>query len=238
LEKECGVNSRRYSRQIPLLGEEGQARLANARVAIVGLGGLGSIVSLYLAAAGVGYLRVVDGDNVEPSNLNRQILYDESSIGLPKAYMAAWRLKALNHCTTIEAVQSTLTRGNVNELIGDVDLIIDCLDNWETRLVLSSYARAMKIPLLHAAVEGYYGQLYFYKPGKSACLECIAPRSLEKRIVSVYGPAVGVVASLEASIALRFLAGEDVEGGELFIIDTREMTIDKLKIARDSCVCT
>ncbi len=237
MEKDCSVKSKRYSRQLPLLGIEGQSRLAGSRVAVVGLGGLGSIVSQYLVAAGVGHVRIIDGDIVEPSNLNRQILYDEESIGLPKAYVAAWKLRSLNSCSSVEPVYAWVRDENIEDVIGDVDLIIDCLDNWETRLILSRYARSKGVPLLHGAVESYYGQLYFYIPGESACLECIAPRASRKGEVSVIGPAVGVVASLEASLAIRYLSGEPVAPNELVIIDSRTLTIDKIKINADSCEC-
>ncbi|MCE4620007.1 MAG: HesA/MoeB/ThiF family protein [Desulfurococcales archaeon] len=238
MEKDCSVKSRRYSRQLSLLGVEGQNRLDSSRVAVVGLGGLGSIVSQYLVAAGVGHVKIIDGDVVEPSNLNRQVLYDEESIGLPKAYVAAWKLRSLNSCTRVEPVYAWVREDNVESIIGDVDLIVDCLDNWETRLILSRYARSRRIPLIHGAVESYYGQLYFYIPGESACLECIAPRASRKGGVSVIGPSVGVVASLEASLAILYLAGREVATNELVIIDSRSLSIDKIKIDNKSCRCS
>ena len=238
MEKDCSVKSRRYSRQLPLLGAEGQSRLAGSRVVVVGLGGLGSIVSQYLVAAGVGYIKIIDRDVVELSNLNRQILYDEESIGLPKAYVAAWKLRSLNPCSRVEPVYDSIREDNVEGIIGDVDLIVDCLDNWETRLILSRYARNKGIPLVHGAVESYYGQLYFYIPGESACLECIAPRAGREGRVSVIGPSVGVVASLEAGLAIRYLTGDEVATNELIIIDSRTLAIDKVKIRASSCECS
>ncbi len=236
-EENCGVEAPRYSRQLPLLGEDGQRRLLNSKVAVIGLGGLGSIVAMYLASAGVGYLKIVDSDNVDETNLNRQLLYDALSVGLPKAYLAAKRLRELNPCVNVEPVRASLDNKNIEDIIGHIDLIIDCLDNWRARLLLGRYSMRRNIPLLHAAVEQFYGQLYFYKPGEAACIECIAPRKESRRTIYVMGPAVGVVASLQALMAIMYLSGQQVEPGVLWVIDSKGMTIDKIPIAKNACYC-
>lgn len=229
----------RYDRQIPLIGEEGQEKLSKATVAIVGLGGLGSITSQYLAAAGVGELIIIDADTVEENNLNRQLLYDAASIGLPKAPLAARRLKSLNPCIRVEWRQARISDDNIGELIPSADLILDCLDNWETRLVLDRYSRRTGIPLLHAAVEGYYGQVYLSVPGRTACLECIAPSNLNvKRKIPVLGASVGIVASLQALIAIRYLVGDYRDEGTLILVDGRRPGIDKIDIDPGACKCT
>ncbi len=228
----------RYSRQEPILGVEGQERLSRSSVAVVGLGGLGSIVSMYLAAAGVGRLVVVDSDVVEWNNLNRQLLYDEASVGLPKAYIAARRLRSLNSCVEVEARAERVTRGNAEEVLGGVDLVVDALDNWETRLVLDWYSRKTGTPLLHAAVESFYGQVLLVVPGETACLACIAPRGAPRRRgpIPVVGAAVGVVASLQALTAIRYLAGLPVEKGVLFVVDTMHGEISRVPL-EPGCGC-
>ena len=230
----------RYARQIPIIGEEGQEKLSKSKVAIVGLGGLGSITSQYLAAAGVGELIIIDSDVVEDNNLNRQLLYDTPSIGLPKAPIAARRLKSLNPCTEIKWYQGKLTKENIDEVIGEVDLILDCLDNWETRLVLDDYSWRKGIPLLHAAVEQFYGQIYFSIPGKTACLRCIAPRQDAKREggIPVIGAGVGVIASLQALIAIQYLVGVFKEPGTLILVDSKRGSIDKIRIDPSACRCS
>ncbi len=228
----------RYSRQLPIIGARAQERLSRSRVAIVGLGGLGSIVSMYLAAAGVGELVIVDSDRVDWNNLNRQLLYDAASIGLPKAPLAARRLRMINPCSRISYSQERITRDNVHDVIGGADLIVDCLDNWETRLVLDWYAHQTDTPLLHAAVESYYGQLLLVKPGETACLHCIAPPREREGPIPVLGPAVGVVASLQALAAVRTLTGDPwPQPGILLLVDSKRGTIDSIPLDPRACEC-
>ncbi len=233
---DCGFGLERYRRQLGLWGLDGQEMLESSTVAVVGLGGLGGVVSLYLAGAGVGRLILVDGDVVEPHNLNRQLLYDEASVGLPKAVIAARRVREFNSCVEVVPVQERLTPDNVHRILGGVDLIVDALDNWEARLVLDEYARETGTPLVHGAVERFYGQVLFTIPGETACLSCIAPRGGRGRCVQVAGPAVGVVASLEATLAVRFLAGLPVEAGTLYVVDAADGGIEKIPLA-PGCGC-
>ncbi|NPA98063.1 MAG: HesA/MoeB/ThiF family protein, partial [Crenarchaeota archaeon] len=229
----CGdpASLKRYDRQLPILGEEGQRRLAQSKVAIVGAGGLGSVVSYYLAAAGVGTLRIIDSDTVAEDNLNRQILYDTPAIGLPKAILAAHRLRALNPCVHVEPITERVTRENAHRLLQGVDLIIDCLDNWPTRLILDDYAHQTGTPLLHAAVESYYGQLLLVIPGRTPSLKTIAPRQPPpKRKIPVLGPAVATIAALQASLAIQYLTGQAVEPGTLHLIDAWNMETTKIKL--------
>ncbi|MEB3806571.1 MAG: HesA/MoeB/ThiF family protein [Desulfurococcales archaeon] len=227
----------RYARQLPIINGEGQTKLYKSRVAVVGLGGLGSIVSQYLAAAGIGHIKIIDSDLVDVNNLNRQLLYDTPSIGLPKAPLAARRLKAINPCIKIEWFQEKLDRDNIDGVIGDVDLIVDCLDNWEARLQLDEYSQRKKIPLLHAAVESFYGQVFLSIPGETACLKCIAPTNTKQRTIPVLGAIVGVIASIEASIAIKHLLGLDDDRGTLIIVDMKSNSIDKIPIDPGSCPC-
>jgi len=130
---------RRYERQIiiPGFGEKAQEKLSRASVVILGLGGLGSVVSTYLTAAGIGYMRLIDRDKVEESNLNRQILYDEKDIGEWKAKIAEKKLKSMNSRIEIEGLREEINDSNIYDLIDDVDLVIDCLDNFETRFIVN-----------------------------------------------------------------------------------------------------
>ncbi len=230
----------RYSRQIPMLGMSGQMRLAESSVAVVGLGGLGSLISYYLAAAGVGRLVLVDGERVEKSNLNRQILYDSSDIGLPKAYLAAKRLRSLNPLVDYEPVASMVSRSNVEDVVGDVDVIVDALDDWRARLVLDEYSMKSGKPLVHGAVDGFYGQVTTIIPGRTSCLACIAPRRIEARgCRSALGAVVGIVASLEALEVVKLLTGKgEPAANRLIVVDGFLGRLDEVELKPVECsVC-
>jgi len=197
----------RYSRQLGLLGVEGQLRLAEATVAVVGLGGLGSVAALYLAAAGVGRLILVDRDNVEPSNLNRQILYVEADVGKPKAVVAAERLSKLNPRLDAVPVPEEVDEGLARWIAGEADVVVDALDNWEARLLLDEAAWLKGKPLVHGAVEALRGQATTVKRGVTGCLACIAPPAPRRGCTAILGPAAGVIGSIEALEAVKVLAG-------------------------------
>ncbi len=228
-------SSKRYSRQLPLLGFEGQEKLRRATVLIAGLGGLGSVVSLYLAAAGIGSLIIYDPDFVEESNLNRQILYDEASLGLPKSPLAARRIRLLNSSTKILYFQKKINKTDLEELKMKPTLIVDALDNWDSRLELDSYACEHKIPLVHAAIDGLHGQLLITDPAKGVCLKCISPKQTTRRMEPIpsLGAAVGVLGSLEALAAINTITGKNwLKPSTLYIIDlSRGMTVDHLPLA-------
>lgn len=147
----------RYERQITIrgFGKEGQEKLKKARVFIAGAGGLGSAVTIYLAVAGVGTIRIVDHDRVELSNLNRQILYWDEDIGRSKADSAAEKLKRMNSEVKIEAIKEMITEANISDLVADSDLIIDGMDNLPARYLLNKTALEKNIPFLHGAVYGF-----------------------------------------------------------------------------------
>src|SRR4030042_1385179 len=144
---------KRYERQVLIFGKQGQARLAKARIVIIGCGGLGSIAAQYLAMAGVGFLRLIDSDSVETSNLNRQF-FSFSDIGKPKAGCLRKKLLSLNPETEIEALKSKMTEKNCAQIIRDCDVILDCLDNLQARLVLSGVCEKLGKPLGHGPVHG------------------------------------------------------------------------------------
>ena len=170
----------RYSRQIVFagIGERGQQHLLDARVAVLGCGALGSFQAGALARAGVGFLRIIDRDYVELSNLQRQWLFDECDAeqGLPKAVAAARKIAAINSDVRVEPVVADLTASNVDDLLGDVDLILDGTDNFETRYLINDFAvQIASRPWIYGAAVGSYGITMAVMPGESACLRCIYP---------------------------------------------------------------
>src|SRR5579871_3396475 len=206
----------RYSRQILFdgIGAPGQQRLAAARVALVGCGATGSAVASLLARSGVGHLRIIDRDYVEPSNLQRQTLFDESDAreSLPKAVAAVRRIAAFNSQIVAEPQVADLTPDNVAVLLGDVDLILDGTDNFETRYLINDYAIERNLPWIYAAAVGSYGLTLNVVPGETACLACLFPDSPRGTFetcetAGILNSAASLVASIEAVEALKFLVG-------------------------------
>ncbi|TAL37142.1 MAG: HesA/MoeB/ThiF family protein [Spirochaetes bacterium] len=199
----------RYARQmiIPGWGEAAQEKLARATVFIAGCGGLGSPVSLYLAAAGVGTIIVCDSDSVEITNLNRQLLHDFSRIGTPKSDSAFKTLSALNAEISIVPVREKITKKNAASLIRGAGLIMDCLDNFETRHILNLVSVREGIPLVHAGIEGMQGQVTFLQPPLTPCLACFQPESPGKKAVPVLGATAGILGSLQALEAIKYITG-------------------------------
>ncbi len=219
----------RYARQIllPEIGEAGQEKLGQSRVLIAGLGGLGSLSCLYMAAAGVGTLRIADKDAVSVSDLNRQILYAEADIGRAKTGAAADRLSALNGACRIEPENADI-RTAAEDLLEGCDLVIDALDNVAARRALNRAAVQRSIPMVHGGIDGFSGTLAVILPGKSACFECLFPdrgKASATRVIPALGPVVGLVASLQCVEALKLLlcAGKPLVGRMLVIrADTGE----------------
>jgi molybdopterin/thiamine biosynthesis adenylyltransferase len=206
----------RYSRQILFrgVGAEGQKRLAAARVVVVGCGATGSAVASLLARAGVGTIRIVDRDYVEPSNLQRQTLFDESDAreSLPKAVAAAKRITAFNSQIVVEPQVADLTPTNADLLLAGAELILDGTDNFETRYLMNDYAVEHGMPWIYAAAVGSYGITLNVLPGATACLACVFPDSPQGTFetcetAGILNPAVNLVASIEAAEALKILVG-------------------------------
>jgi len=206
----------RYSRQILFqgIGAEGQKRLAAARVAVVGCGATGSAFSSLLARAGVGTIRIIDRDYVEPSNLQRQTLFDEADAreSLPKAVAAARRIAAFNSQIVVEPEVADLTPESIGFLLEGAELILDGTDNFETRYLVNDYAVKRGIPWIYAAAVGSYGVTLNVIPGKTACLACVFPDSPQGIVetcetAGVLGSVVNLVASIGAAEALKFLGG-------------------------------
>lgn len=208
----------RYSRQVLFrgIGTGGQQRLAAARAAIVGCGATGSATASLLARAGVGTLRVIDRDYVEPSNLQRQSLFDEADAAesLPKAIAAARKIAAFNSQIVIEPKVADLTPDNIESLLEGVQLILDGTDNFETRYLINDYAVRSSLPWIYAAAVGSYGVTLNVLPGKTACLACVFPEPPGGTVetcetAGILNSAANLVASIEATEALKLLAGAD-----------------------------
>ncbi|MEM0366705.1 MAG: HesA/MoeB/ThiF family protein [Acidilobaceae archaeon] len=229
----------RYSRQLPLLGAWGQVKLLESKVAVVGLGGLGSIIAMYLAALGVGKLIIVDYDVVGVDNLNRQILYNTGDVGKPKALVAMERLKSLNPLVEIEAYNTKVTRDNVDSILRDADIIVDGLDDWYTRLVLDEYAWEKNKPYVHAAVDGYYGQVTVILSGKTTCLACITPKPIpEPGCRVIVAPTVGIVASIEVMEVLKLITGiGEPLTNKLIIVNALKPSIEEV-VVKPSLDCS
>ncbi|MBN2429833.1 MAG: HesA/MoeB/ThiF family protein [Acidobacteria bacterium] len=225
----------RYARQlgIPSWGEEAQARLGKATVFVAGAGGLGAPVLLYLAAAGVGHLRICDHDRVEMTNLNRQLLHNVERLGQPKVVSAARTVAALNPDIRVTPLDQSLTPENSEELIGDADLLIDCLDNLPARHALNRVAVRKGLPLVHGGIAGYQGQLAFLHPPHTACLACILPAGIDAEPVMVLGATAGVIGSMQALEGLKYLIGMGSSLLECMLFwDGRHQRFDHIRLRR------
>lgn len=229
------ADSSRYERQIilPEIGEEGQKRLAKSRVLIVGVGGLGSPVALYLAGAGVGTIGLVDDDVVSVSNLQRQVLYDEGQVGKPKALCARQRLQALNGEIAVRAYNERLSEENARTLISQYDIVVDGTDNFETRLLISDTCRELNKPYVYAAIGGLEGQVAVLCKG-SATYRTLFPELPSPSDIQTGKEVVGVTPAIVGSVAASQVLQLICNYGEplidrLWSIDLRTMqsfTID------------
>ncbi|MHA1617404.1 MAG: HesA/MoeB/ThiF family protein [Candidatus Njordarchaeales archaeon] len=198
----------RYDRQILLFGEDGQIKLKKSTICIIGVGGLGSLAAIYAVAAGFGKVIIVDKERVELSNLNRQILHWTTDIGKEKVESAVEKLKKLNPNVEIRAINTEITEENVDEIIKDADIVLDCLDNWETRHLLNRVCVRQKKPLIHAGIYGLDGQLMVVIPGKTPCLYCVFGGIKEKREkFPVVGVTPAIMASLQVLEAIKLVTG-------------------------------
>jgi molybdopterin/thiamine biosynthesis adenylyltransferase len=230
---------RRYNRQliIPEIGEEGQKRLKQARVFVAGIGGLGSISSYYLAAAGVGNLKLVDKDIVDFSNLNRQILHWTQDIGSPKSDSGSRKLASLNPNCSIEAIREEITEHNCGELVGDCSIIVDAMDNMKTRRLLNGHSVQRRIPFIYGGVHQLDGLAATFIPGKTPCLECVFPGDREESNQpppGILGPVPGIIACIQAIEAIKIIVGlEGLLTGRLLSFCGSDMTFREFRINRN-----
>ncbi|TRZ51926.1 HesA/MoeB/ThiF family protein [bacterium] len=200
----------RYQRQIiiPAIGEEGQKKIKEAKVFVAGAGGLGSVSAYYLAAAGVGRLIIVDSDNVEIGNLNRQIIHRTDDIGTPKVDSAAAKLKTLNPQCVVTPIRADMRKDNIIDLSEGCSVIVDATDNLATRRVLNHASLAMGIPFIYGGVNEFNGMVTTFVPGKTPCFECLFSTFEEqKKTIGVIGPVPGVIASLQTLEVLKIILG-------------------------------
>jgi adenylyltransferase/sulfurtransferase len=238
----------RYSRQLALpgVGLEGQEKLRQARVLLIGLGGLGSPAALYLTAAGIGTLGLAEPDHIEPHNLHRQILHDTVGIGSPKLASAGARLTNLNPSVTLREHPDGLTPANALALISGYDLVLDGTDNFPARYLASDAATRAGRPLVHGSIFQFEGQVTVLDPARGApCYRCIFPRVPEPGTVpncseaGVFGALCGVIGSLMAMEALKIILGiGEPLRGRLLVFEALSATTRSVKIKRDpQCPC-
>lgn len=227
----------RYDRQIMIrgFGEEGQEKLKQAKVIVAGSGGLGCPVSMYMAAAGVGTIRIVDHDRVELSNLNRQILHWEKDIGRKKVDSAAEKLSQLTRGVIIEPVEKTITQDNIFSLVADCDVIVDAMDNLPSRYLLNKAAIENNIPFVHGAIHGLEGRAMTIIPGKTACLKCIYRGLPPEEKFPVIGVTPAIIACIQATEAIKYIVGiGKLLTNRLLIYDGLKMIFREMTVRRDS----
>lgn len=229
----------RYDRQmiLPEIGEEGQKKLLDAKVLIVGVGGLGSPIALYLAGAGVGCIGLVDDDVVSISNLQRQVLYSEKELGKPKAACAAERLSALNSEIKVQPYSTRLTEDNAFDIIGEYDMVVDGCDNFATRYLINDICIRQGKPYIYGAICGFEGQVSVFNFGdrKKSYRDLYPDEEEMKRMPpppkGVMGITPAVVGSIEATEVLKVIGGfGDVLAGELWTIDLRTLQSNKFSL--------
>ena len=235
----------KYSRQILFagIGEEGQARLSQTSAAIVGCGAIGAAAANLLVRAGVGRLCIIDRDFVEPSNLQRQTLFDEADArdALPKAVAAERKLRSINSVVSVNGVVSDLTPNTAEELLAGFDLLLDGTDNFETRFVINDFAVKHGRPWIYAAAVASYGITLTIRPGVTPCLACLLEsggvmQGLDETCdtIGVLGPIVNLIASLEAAEAMKLLAGrEEALHDRLISCDVWTGRFQSLHVARN-----
>jgi adenylyltransferase/sulfurtransferase len=230
---------KRYDRQIIIrgFGAEGQKKLKRAKVIIAGAGGLGSPASIYLTAAGVGTIRIIDQDTVELSNLNRQILHWSEDIGAKKVDSALEKLKRLNNHVKVEAIKETITEKNASRLVDGFDVIVDAMDNLATRLVLNKTAIEKNIPFIHGAVNSFEGRAMTVIPGKTACLRCLYRRDIPSERSPVIGVTPAVIGCIQATEVIKYILGiGELLTDRLLAFDGMHMKFDEFPVKRNpSC---
>ncbi|MEA1934517.1 MAG: HesA/MoeB/ThiF family protein [Thermodesulfobacteriota bacterium] len=230
------LDLRRYKRQICLSdwGIEGQKRLKRSRVFVAGAGGLGCPVALNLALAGVGHIRICDFDTVETSNLNRQFLHSEQNIGVNKAESAREALLSVNPETDVEPISDEITIHNVDDLVADAEVVVDCLDNFRARHILNLCAVTKGIPMVHGAIWGLEGRVIFLHPPETPCLACIFSRAPSKENSPAMGAVSCAIGSMQALETIKYLTNMgSLLTGRMLVLDFSTMKFQELEVIED-----
>lgn len=236
----------RYTRhiQLPQIGAQGQQALKQSHVVVIGCGGLGSPVLLYLAAAGIGQITLVDGDTVDLTNLQRQILFGMDDIAQPKATAAKQRLSQLNPEITLDAVNEPLSLNNAESLIAPADLVLDCTDNFATRYLINDVCATLKKPWVFASIHQFSGQCALFTPGDGhACFRCLFPEMptgvADCNTAGVLGVLPGMLGMFQANEAIKFLAGLPTPlNNKLLLVEAIDLTFRQIQLTQSSdCVC-
>jgi len=231
----------RYSRHlvIPDFGEKGQKRLLEARVLVVGMGGLGSPAAFYLAAGGVGKLGLMDPDRVDRSNLQREILHTTADVGRLKVESAAEKLAALNPEVTLQLYREGITAANAETLVRDYDFVISATDNFESKFQINDACVAMRVPFSHGGINRYHGQTITVLPGRTACFRCFFPEPPAPGMVptaaatGVLGAAAGMLGTVQAAETVKFLTGVgELLTDTLLTFNAADMDFQKIKLGR------
>ena len=233
----------RYSRHILLdeIGIEGQERILQARALVIGVGGLGSPVALYLATAGVGHLTLVDHDTVDLTNLQRQIAHTEARVGQPKVESARQALLAINPQLRVTALAERADTARLAALVADADVVLDCSDNFTTRQAINAACVHHGVPLVSGAAIRFDGQLAVYNPtdSSSPCYACVFPPDADFEetrcaTMGVFAPLVGIIGSMQAAEALKLLSGSGQPAvGRLLMLDGRNMGWNDIRLPRN-----
>ena len=240
------VQKQRYSRHllVPEVGIEGQQKLLDAKVLLIGAGGLGSPSALYLAAAGVGTLGIVDDDVVDLTNLQRQVIHNSERIGEPKVESARETIAALNPDVEVKPYQTRLSADNVLELIRDYDVIVDGADNFPTRYLLNDAAVRERKPVVHASILGFDGQLTVFKPYEGPCYRCLYPQPPPADLApscganGVLGVLPGIMGLLQANETIKLIIGMgEPLVGKLLLFEALSTQFTELKVRRDAEGC-
>ena len=229
-----------YSRHISLIGENGQRKLSEGKVAVIGLGGLGTVAVQFLTRVGVGKLVLVDYKHVDVPDLNRQIIYTREDIGKSKVKAVKKWIENVNPEVAVEAVEDILSLENVKDVICECDVALDCLDNFRTRYILNDACVKYGVPFVHAAVNGFNGQVMTVFPGETPCLRCIFPDVRdEENEIPVIGSICGVVGAIEALEAIKILTGVGESlAGKLLLIDLKANSFETINVGmRKGCIC-
>jgi len=234
---------KRYERQIlhASFGKKGQEKLKQSHVVVAGLGGLGCAASLYLTCSGVGHVTLIDGDRVELSNLNRQVLHYEEDIGEGKPFSVARKLTKLNSSIEVTPVFKKITERNARGIVKGANLVMDAMDNFKTRFILNRACVAEGVPFIHGGVHGLFGEITTILPGQTPCLACIFPEVPHRKgPLPVFGVTPALIAILQVTEAIKLLAGFGslLTGRMLFFNgETMDFTFCNLVKKPDCNVC-